>query len=79
MEIVMILGVGVFVVGIIYIIREIVCWYWKLNDVVSLLGKIEIRLAHIQQSLDPSSTTPIQTNQAQAMTSKADVEFSMSD
>ena len=38
----MVLGVFIFVVVILFLIfREMVTWYWKINEVITLLAKIE--------------------------------------
>lgn len=30
----------IFTVGVFLIFREIICWYWKLNEIVRLLTEI---------------------------------------
>lgn len=31
-------------IGIIWLIREIVCWYWKVNDIINQLKEVNSKL-----------------------------------
>ncbi len=39
------------IVGIIFLIREIVCWYWKVNETLELLEKSARHLERIDTGL----------------------------
>jgi hypothetical protein len=40
----LVLCIFIVIVLIILVIREILCWYWKVNEIVSLLSDIEYDL-----------------------------------
>lgn len=42
-------------VVIFFIIRELVCWYWKLNEIVNNLKEINISLRDLRQEVSSSS------------------------
>jgi len=41
---VLFIALGILIV-IFLVLREMVCWYWKINDIVSLLKSIEAKLS----------------------------------
>lgn len=45
-----------FLIGFIFIIRELVCWYLKQNEIVSLLKDIKILLEEKKSQQNNSST-----------------------
>jgi hypothetical protein len=62
----LVVGVVVFLLG-----REVVCWYWKINDIVDVLRKIEQHLASIERhsAIAPTSQmTPTLQNYGTAPT-----------
>jgi hypothetical protein len=50
-----ILGIGIFV-GIFLLMRQVMLWYWRINEVVDVAKKIEGHLGDIARSLSNSST-----------------------
>jgi hypothetical protein len=36
------------VIGLFFLIREIICWYYKINDIVQLLQSIDSKLDNLQ-------------------------------
>lgn len=46
-------GLGVLLaVGVLLLIRELVCWYWKLNEITRRLADQEEHQAHMAEALD---------------------------
>jgi len=43
-----------FLIGVFIICRELVCWYWKQNELVSVLKDIRFSLEQIQDSISPA-------------------------
>ena len=51
----LIVGIGIFV-GIFLLMRQVMLWYWRINEVVDVAKKIEGHLGDIARSLSKSST-----------------------
>lgn len=60
----------VVIVVILLIFREIICWYWKMNEVVSLLTDIRELLRTTQKSEEPLTTSAFTMGSTQTATNK---------
>lgn len=48
------------VLGILFLVflllRELMCWYWKVNEVVTLLKSIDSKLSNDESNKTPTNT-----------------------
>ncbi len=44
--------------GIFLILRELMCWYWKVNSILAVLERIEARLGHAAAPPSYASNPP---------------------
>jgi hypothetical protein len=46
-------------IGIVLLLREVNCWYWKINQVIDLLEKISSNLLPLEQKEPPPQEPPL--------------------
>lgn len=42
--------------GLVFLLREVACWYWKINERIALLEEILTRLENLEKSQQPSES-----------------------
>ncbi|RLA91085.1 MAG: hypothetical protein DRG58_00165 [Deltaproteobacteria bacterium] len=44
-------------IGIFFLLREVNCWYWKINERIILLEEILTRLENLEKGRQPSESS----------------------
>jgi len=57
---------------IFLLLRELNCWYWKINEIIKLLSRIEAKLPN--QAVDAPPTSPASPTSAQETKQTVNVE-----